>query len=543
VACASNELTEGPEAPRSSPPGRPPGNFGWDTVLRRFEQDLLAALAAPDGDARWASTPWVGWDGLRRALGLARLELRGAGGEHLTAPALAARRVDEAWLGRLDEGHAAVLLAGAGPLVGHDCATVAYRVAAELVVIQGAPDVLGLPPQPDSASADALATIERQLGELLRALRRIGGAALCAARAAEERRHVGQLARLGARAGGRLHDLRNQLTLALFRADEVVQRGPGSGDDARCERSRAALVEDLRRAREIAADGIVLQRVGYGLRAREGDDGRALRRVPLRALLVEEARALAATARATGARVRARCPADLEVLGDSTILGRLVRNLMLNAAESRAGGALLSVDVARAEGSRATLVFEDNGVGMDAAALAGYFDAGRTVGGSGFGTASVREALERLDGSIEVASAPGRGTRVRLELWAAPPSGGSLVLAVGPRIDVAGPRLDDAGPRLDDAGPRLDDAGDSSFGETPNPVRRGGAQGSCDCVVVSSPLRALALLEGLAPTRIELHRAALGPGRRQLLRAAARLGIPVVARSAREAFALSIGGE
>jgi signal transduction histidine kinase len=498
VAYASNELVDGPGArPERETDGRP-----WDAVLRRFEQGLLAALGADECDRRSHRSPAADWDELRRALGLARLELRGPGGAHLTAPAARSRRVDEAWLAGLAEGVAAVRPAGAGPLVGLDTTTVAYRSGALLLVVQGAPEVLGLPPWPSGSSAAAPLRVEGRLGELLHALRRIGGAVLAATRAAEERRHVGQLARIGARAGGRLHDLRNQLTLALFRADEVVQRGPAPGEDERRERSRTALVDELRRAREIAADGIVLQRAGHDLPARDGDDARVLRRVPLRALLVEEARALAATARAAGARVRARCPADLEVLGDSMILGRLVRNLLLNAAESRVGGASLSVDVTRAEGSRATLVFEDDGTGMDADTLAGYLDAGRTVGGSGFGTASVREALERLDGMIQVASAPGRGTRVRLDLWAAPPNGGALVLAVGPS--------------------------------------GGGAVGHGTCVQVTSPLRALALLEGLAPARIELHRSALGPGRRQLLRAAARLGIPVVARSARETFALSL---
>jgi hypothetical protein len=89
---------------------------------------------------------------------------------------------------------------------------------------------------------------------------------------------------------------------------------------------------------------------------------------------------------------------------------------------------------------------------------------------------------------------------VRLELWAAPPPGGALVLAVGPRLDRA----------------------------------------IAGCVRVANPLRALALLDGLAPARLELHRAAVGPGRRQWLRAAARIGIPVVIRSARER--MTVGG-
>lgn len=423
------------------------------------------------------------WEGLRRDLGLARLELRVGGRVPLAAPNEHPRRVDGSWLRRLAPESFARRAAGTGPLAGLDLATAAW------------------------ARGDALAVAQAAVGEplpggaLLARVARLGVALLRAQDDELDLRRARQLARLGARAGGRLHDLRNQLTLALFRADVAAR-----DDGERARTARGELVEDLRRARELAADGIVLQRAEERSDGPDVESSRSLRRIPLRALLSEEARALAATSRAAGARVRARCPVELEVLGESVALGRLVRNLLLNAAESRPGGVTITVDVARARGSRLGLVITDDGVGMDSEGLAGYLEAGRTVGGSGFGTASVREALERLDGELTVTSTPGRGTRVELGLWAAPPAGSAPVIVVAPTAVV------------------------------PNVL----AGGMPTDVVVTSPLRALSLVEGLAPTRIELHRAALGPGRRQLVRAAARLGVPVIERSAREGFTVAI---
>lgn len=494
-------------AARPATPAAGPSRAWPSEPLRRFEGHLLAwftagaaagpaagvEAAGPDAEHGAPGDLGLGlarrWDELRRALGLARLELRTATRGALVAPGRYTRRSDEDWLRTLSAGAPRIRAAGAGPLAGLEVDTLAWRSAAGLVVAQG---------------PRAAWPAEPQLEDFVSELARLGQAALQVASDARERLRLRRLARIGTRAGGRLHDLRNQLTLALFRADVAAH-----GDDERARTARVELVEDLRRARELAADGIAFQRALDAAPETDGGEARPLRRIPLRALLVEEARALGATARASGARVRARCPAELDVLGDSAVLGRLVRNLLLNAAESRGGGAVIGVDVARTAGARARIVIEDDGRGMDAAALAGYLEAGRTVGGSGFGTASVREALERLDGALTVQSAPARGTRVELDLWAAPPQGAPTVLVVGPRAALT--------------------SGLRSAPKAP-----------AEEVFVASPLSALALLDGLAPVRIELHRATLGPGRRPLARAAARLGIPVITRSARESFAVTI---
>jgi signal transduction histidine kinase len=75
---------------------------------------------------------------------------------------------------------------------------------------------------------------------------------------------------------------------------------------------------------------------------------------------------------------------------------------------------------------RMVLEVTDDGAGFDPAAIGGASGAvtGGTLGGSeptGFGLAAMRERAELLGGKLELASAPGRGTTVRLTMPLSPP--------------------------------------------------------------------------------------------------------------------------
>lgn len=71
-----------------------------------------------------------------------------------------------------------------------------------------------------------------------------------------------------------------------------------------------------------------------------------------------------------------------------------------------------------ARGDRAAIVIADRGVGIAPADLARVFEPYFTTkrGGTGLGLAIARNIVEGLGGTIGVASAPGRGTEIRLEL-------------------------------------------------------------------------------------------------------------------------------
>jgi signal transduction histidine kinase len=76
----------------------------------------------------------------------------------------------------------------------------------------------------------------------------------------------------------------------------------------------------------------------------------------------------------------------------------------------------------RANAHGVTIVIADNGVGIEAADVPRIFDPYFTTkrGGTGLGLPIAKNIVEGLGGTISVASAPGRGTEIRIDLVAAP---------------------------------------------------------------------------------------------------------------------------
>jgi signal transduction histidine kinase len=105
-----------------------------------------------------------------------------------------------------------------------------------------------------------------------------------------------------------------------------------------------------------------------------------------------------------------------------------VLNLLINAVQAMESGGQLVVRT-RAAGLGVILELIDTGPGMDAETLAKVFRAFYTTkqGGSGLGLPTARKIVEAHGGTIDVESAPGRGTRVTIWLPAPPrlPTGGA----------------------------------------------------------------------------------------------------------------------
>jgi two-component system, NtrC family, sensor histidine kinase HydH len=120
-------------------------------------------------------------------------------------------------------------------------------------------------------------------------------------------------------------------------------------------------------------------------------------------------------------------PSDLPaVRGDPMLLAQVMRTLLSNAAEALgAPGGRIDVQAQSdgAGGRRGTVQLEvrDSGPGMSAEVLARvgrpfYTTKAR---GLGVGLAMAKRVVERAGGQLEIDSAPGRGTTVRLRLAAA----------------------------------------------------------------------------------------------------------------------------
>jgi signal transduction histidine kinase len=102
-------------------------------------------------------------------------------------------------------------------------------------------------------------------------------------------------------------------------------------------------------------------------------------------------------------------------------MGRALVNLIENALQAMPKGGSLSVR-ARRDGDHVAVEVADTGVGMDPVALGKifepYFSTKDT--GTGLGLAIAKKAVEEHGGTIEVASAAGAGTTMRILLPVTP---------------------------------------------------------------------------------------------------------------------------
>ncbi len=110
-----------------------------------------------------------------------------------------------------------------------------------------------------------------------------------------------------------------------------------------------------------------------------------------------------------------------DVAGNETELREILTNLIFNSADAiRQKGTILLRT--RREGEHAVFEVQDTGAGMDPETLARCRDAFFTTkaqSGRGLGLAVVRAIVARHGGNIDIESAPGRGTTVRVRLPAA----------------------------------------------------------------------------------------------------------------------------
>jgi hypothetical protein len=150
-----------------------------------------------------------------------------------------------------------------------------------------------------------------------------------------------------------------------------------------------------------------------GLAGARPEGGRVRRE--LSDLLQSASRAAAeVSGRAEAVSVHVECAPCLPSGRDPVVLGRLVRNLVLNAIEASPDGAQVLVEATGAD-DRTTLHVRDRGRGMPAGEIERWYTrAGSGGRGSGLGSLSVLDAVVRVRGSLVVESHLGSGTSVRL---------------------------------------------------------------------------------------------------------------------------------
>jgi signal transduction histidine kinase len=204
------------------------------------------------------------------------------------------------------------------------------------------------------------------------------------------------------------HELRTPLT-TIIGAVEVLQAG-AKDDPLERDRFLAHIGREAERLARLARALLTLAR------AHAGQERPGVEAVPLRGLLQDVAEELHPR---DGVALEVDCPPDLLGMINRDLVAQALRNLGENAVKHTWEGRV--VIRAYAEGRSIYVEVEDTGVGMSAEAQQHVFDRfyrgrDRDPEGFGLGLAIVRQAVRSLDGDVELESAPGEGTRVRLVL-------------------------------------------------------------------------------------------------------------------------------
>ena len=227
----------------------------------------------------------------------------------------------------------------------------------------------------------------------------------------EQLRQAQKMEAIGLLAGGVAHDFNNLLTVILGFSDHASHALPPdhpAASDLACVNQAAQSAAELTQKLLTFARRQVRQRVVFDL-------GATLRHfVGLLARIVGE-----------DIVVDTVLPDEpLLAEGDQTQIEQVLLNLCTNARQAMPKGGRLRLTARRLPGgavgqpARCVLEVVDNGGGMTAEVRQRVFEPFFTSrpGGTGLGMSVVFGVVQDHEGSIDVDSAPGRGTRVRIEL-------------------------------------------------------------------------------------------------------------------------------
>ncbi len=204
------------------------------------------------------------------------------------------------------------------------------------------------------------------------------------------------------------HELRTPLT-TIIGAVEVLQAGAKENPEER-DRFLAHIEREAARLARLAHALLALAR------AHAGQERPRLEPTIIEPILREVADDLRPR---DGVVVEVECTPEVAANVNRDLLEQALRNLGENAAKHTLTGRV--VLRAYATGRTVRVEVEDTGIGMSSETQRHVFDrffrgADRDPEGFGLGLAIVRQAVRSLDGRIELDSAPGEGTRVRIVL-------------------------------------------------------------------------------------------------------------------------------
>ena len=233
------------------------------------------------------------------------------------------------------------------------------------------------------------------------------------ARRRAQRAQAEKLEALGQLTGGIAHDFGNLLQIVSLNLDMIARE---AGDAARTRRAAAVAARAVARGKTLIARLLTFARQ-QPLEIRPAD---------LNALITE-AHPLVAQAAGSGIELHLQlAPALPLVRTDASQFEMALLNLVVNARDAMQGkGRLVLRTFAEEAGGAPCLEVEDDGPGMSEATRRRALDPFFTTkgdAGTGLGLPQVYGFMQLAGGSLEIDSAPARGTRVRLCFATAAPS-------------------------------------------------------------------------------------------------------------------------
>ncbi len=226
-------------------------------------------------------------------------------------------------------------------------------------------------------------------------------------RAEEQRERQEQIAAMAHLASGVAHEIRNPLNAVSIIALRLDREFEPARESEEYHQLTGTLAAESRRINDIVSQFLQFARPA------------PLNRRPLRldALVAHVAALLQGEASGFGVTLTSQCREVREVMADGDKLTQALINLVRNSLAACSTGGRIELTCAP-RGDRILLSVTDDGAGIDAENLGKIFNLYFTTreGGSGLGLSIVQQIISQHEGSIEVESAPGRGTRFTITL-------------------------------------------------------------------------------------------------------------------------------
>jgi signal transduction histidine kinase len=228
------------------------------------------------------------------------------------------------------------------------------------------------------------------------------------------------------------HDLRTPLMRLRASAEQALAAPP----DATL--AREALADCLEESERVLT---LLEALMDIAEAENGAMRLALEPLPVRELFDRTVELYADLAEEKGIALRIDCPADLRVRADRSRIGQVLANLVDNAIKYTPSGGTVEL-LARRDGPEVLLTVSDTGIGIPPRDIHRVWDRlfrgdeSRSERGLGLGLSLVKAIVQAHNGRVSVESDPGRGSRFRLWLPAAPAALEEPAAAELPAADV-----------------------------------------------------------------------------------------------------------